>query len=321
VKGVSTFSSAARRFLPTAAELVVTQDNEGRSIRFDVQAPVDVEWYANHLRNAAHGDEISTVLIRIVPQSQIQSICGASAGACYTRRSGSSTIVVPAGQSNYVAHTLLHEYAHHIDSVWPVVSTRQLDGTPAWWAARGIDTLLRNRQVAFDYSLGWNRSIAEIYAEDYAWIHLPFRYGIPWLSPPDEHLRTVMISELTGKPPTTPPVAAPAPAPLLIDRQGTLAARRAQSLPFGLLGPGRRVTYTVNLTGAARKGVRARAEIVCNGRRVATQNFGSGRTTRVLDVRNLGPAQCQARLVSTSAVAHRFTVRLRLAVESQQRIR
>ena len=41
-------------------------------------------------------------------------------------------------------------------------------------------------RVAFDYSLGWNHSIPEVFAEDYAYIHMGAGYGIPWLAPPDQ---------------------------------------------------------------------------------------------------------------------------------------
>ena len=54
-----------------AAE-VVLPDREGRSITFDVRAEgVDAEWYAELLRAAPHGDEISTVRIQIVSWDEI----------------------------------------------------------------------------------------------------------------------------------------------------------------------------------------------------------------------------------------------------------
>ena len=38
--------------------------------------------------------------------------------------------------------------------------------------------LLAEQQVAFDYSLGWSHSVGEVFAEDYAYIHVHTRYGI-----------------------------------------------------------------------------------------------------------------------------------------------
>jgi hypothetical protein len=104
--------------------------------------------------------------------------------------------------------------------------------------------------------------------------------------------------------------------PLVLTRRGTLAPRGVYNVPFGLLGPGRRVTYTATLSRPQRKGVRARALIICNGRVVASQPFGRGRATRTLDVPNLGPAECQARVTSTAPVRLTYNLRLRLAIEN-----
>lgn len=302
------------------AEIVVSRDNQGRPITFDVRAPeTDVEWYAALLRAAAHGDEIATVTIRIVPPEDVPSLCGAvEAAACYGARGGGATIVVPAGRDDEVAHVVLHEYGHHLDQAWAVGGFGEPNGTPAWWAARGMEELLRSGRVAYDYSLGWSRGIGEVFAEDYAYIHLPGRYRIPWLSPPDEALRTLLLAELAGSPPAQP-VAPAARPPLVLVRSGTLAPRAQRAVPFGLLGPGRRVTVTANVAGAHRAGTRARLELRCDGRRVASRTFARGQQKRIMDVRGLGPAECQARLVSTGRTAQRFTLQLRLAIELQRR--
>jgi hypothetical protein len=298
------------------AEVVTAQDDQGRTMTFDVQAStVDVGWYAALLRAAAHGSEISTVTIRIVPEERVGALCGAAAAACYTRTRSGGLIVVPAGKDQRVASTFLHEYGHHVDRAWSVAGVSELNGTPVWWQARGMAQLLAEGRVAFDYSRGWNRSIGEVFAEDYAWIHVPYQYAIPWLSPPDATLKAALLAELGGLPTSTPPETAAA-GPLVITRRGTLAARATQTVPFGLLGPGRRVTLTASVNRATRKGVRARAEVVCDGRRVAVQTFVRGRATRTIDAPNLGPGQCQARLVSTAGVRLTYSLRLRLAIEA-----
>lgn len=298
-----------------SAEIIRSEDAQGRTITFDVQAQtVDLEWYAALLRAAAHGDEISTVTIRILPESQVARTCGAAAAACYSRGRGTALIVVPAGRDARVASTLLHEYGHHVDQAWSVAGVPELNGTPVWWQLRGMEQLFRSGRVAFDYSRGWDRSIGEIFAEDYAWINLPNQYAISWLDPPDDSLKAAVLQELGGTPPATPPDT-PAAAPLVITRNGTIAPRRAQTIPFGLLGPGRRVTFTATVGSATRAGVRARLEVNCEGRRVASLNFGKGRRTRTIDVPNLGPATCAARVVSTTAVRLTYSARLRLAIE------
>jgi hypothetical protein len=297
------------------AAVVTSRDAQGRTITFDVRAAsVDVEWYASVLRAAAHGNEISAVTIRIVPAADVDALCGAEAIACYTGRRSAPTIIVPAGRSALVEDSLLHEYGHHLDGSWRVPGVRELNGTPVWWNARGMASLLAAGRVAFDYSLGWSHSIAEIFAEDYAYIHVGRRYGITWLSPPDAALKAALFAELGGAPTTAPPPAAE--EPLVIVRRGTLAPRARRVLPFGLLGPGRHVTLTATVSRPNRAGVRARAQIICGGTIVASQPFGRGRAQRTLDVPNLGPADCAARLVSTARISLAYTLRLRLAVEN-----
>jgi hypothetical protein len=298
-----------------SAAIVTSHDNQGRTITFDVRASnVNVEWYAAVLRASAHGNEISSVTIRVVPQQQIATLCGDDALACYTGRAGPKVIIVPAGQSSLLEYTLLHEYGHHLDTAWHVSGVPELNGTPVWWNMRGMAARLAAGQVAFDYSKGWDHSIAEIFAEDYAYIHVGAGYGIRWLSPPDDALKTALLNELGGA--STSPLPPAVNQPLVITRNGTLAPRGNRVVRFGLLGPGRHVTLNATVTKAARTGTRARVQIVCNGSVLASGVFGKGRAQRTLDVPSAGPADCQARLVSTSSVSLGYTLRLRLAVES-----
>jgi hypothetical protein len=243
------------------AEIVVSRDAQGRPITFDVRVPqTDVEWYAALLRGAAHGDEIGTVTIRIVSPEDVPALCGAlEAAACYGTRGGSATIVVPAGRDDEIARIVLHEYGHHVDRAWAVGGFSEPNGTPTWWAARRMAELLRGGLVAYDYSLGWSRGIGEIFAEDYAYVHLGGGFGIPWLAPPDDALRAALLAELAGSPPAQP--VTPLPQPVVVVRRGTLAPRAQRTVPFGLLGPQRRVTLTGTVAGAGRAGTRARARL------------------------------------------------------------
>jgi hypothetical protein len=302
------------------AAIITTTDGQGRRITFDVRSTaVDTDWYAAILRATAHGNEISNVTIRIVPDQSIDALCGDAAAACYAREvGGRPTIMIPAGKSTFIEGTLIHEYGHHLDASIRVPGVAELNGTPAWWAARGMAALLAERKVAFDYSLGWDHSIAEIFAEDYAYIHVgpSYHYGIvKWLAPPDDALKATMFAEL-GTPTSTLP-AAPN-VPLVVNRVGTLTPHDVKSVPFGLLGPGRRVTFTATVSRPQRKGIRARMQIVCNNTVVATQTFSRRQAKRTLDVPNLGPADCDARLVSTTKVSLKYTLRLQLAVEGEE---
>jgi len=293
-----------------AAE-VLLQDDQGRTIRFDVRVEgVDVEWYAALLRAAPHGDEISTLKVEVVSWDELRSTCGPDANGCYSRR----TMVVPAEQSAGNAHTVVHEYGHHLDRSTPVAGVGEPNGTPEWWRARGVAELVRLRSVATSYILGWDRSIAEIFAEDYAQLALgSSRFGIRWLERPDETVLAALKADL-GLGPAPIAVNPPAVKPVSISRNGNLAPRRRMAIPFTLLGPSRRVTVTANFTGAPEKRARASLEVRCDGVRVAVKTLRQGKTAFAIDQRDLGPSDCTATLTSTSAATRSFTLVVRLTV-------
>jgi hypothetical protein len=300
-----------------SAAIVTTADLQGRPITFDVRAPgVDTNWYGDVLRATAHGNEISDVTIRIVPDPQIEALCGSEAAACYTHVGSRPTIMIPAGKSQFIEGTLIHEYGHHIDASTPNPGIPELNGIPVWWQDRGMAALLAGHQVAFDYSLGWAHSIPEIFADDYAYIQMgpSYHYAITWLSPPDDKLKADMFAAL-GSPPAALP-AAPN-APLVVNRVGTLTPHDVKSVPFGLLGPGRRVTFKATVSRATRKGVRARIQVVCNGTVAGTRTIAKGQKARTLVLPNMGPGDCDARLVSAASVSLKYTLRLQLQAPGQ----
>jgi hypothetical protein len=299
------------------AAIVTSTDLQGRQITFDVRAAtVDTNWYRDVLRATAHGNEISNVTIRIVPDQSIEGLCGSEAAACYTGVGRRPTIMIPAGKSQYIEGTLIHEYGHHVDESTPNPGIPELNGIPVWWADRGMAALFANRQVAFDYSKGWDHSIPEIFAEDYAYIHVgtSYRYAITWLTPPDDKVKADMFASL-GTPPAVLP---PAPnTPLVVNRVGTLTPHDVKSVPFGLLGPGRRVTFTATVSRATRKGVRARIQVVCNGQVAGSRTIAKGQKVRTLDLQNMGPGDCDARLVSNASVALKYSLKLQLQAPDQ----
>ena len=299
---------------PAMAETVLAQDTQGRTITFDVQAGgVDTGWYASILSAAIHGDEISTVTIRIVPPSEITATCGSGAAACYSHRRTGALIVVPAGQSDALAAVVLHEYGHHIDASTPVGGLREPNGTVRWWAARGIQSLLDSGEAARDYGLGWERSIAEIFAEDYVQANMTASFRIRWLAAPSVEILSAIRQDLGVEPalPAPPVAAEPLRVPLTLLASGSLRAGQARSIPFTLLGPGRRVTFTAT----AFRG-RVRMRLVCDGTLVAVRTLGPGRRSATLDRSGLGPASCRASVTNVGTASARFSLRLRLAVEA-----
>jgi hypothetical protein len=295
-----------------AAEEVVVADEQGRSIRFDVRAEsVDVEWYAALLRAAPHSDEISTVRIDLVTRAELVERCGQSAGGCYGRR----VITIPAAESEANAHTLVHEYGHHVDASRGVAGAPEPNGSSTWWQARGMARLVALRSAYHGYVRSWDRNIAEIFAEDYARLARPgSRHRIQWLDEPNESVVAAILHDLgLGPEPTitTPPQL----KPVALSRSGRLAPKRSATRTFGLLGPGRRVRATVEVAGASATGVRARIELSCDGRRISTRTLARGMKVVSIDRPNLGPAEsCAVTVTNTGAAARAFTLAVRLTV-------
>ena len=144
-----------------------------------------------------HGDEISNVRVVVVSPRELASTCGADAAGCYSR----NVMTVPAEESATNAHTVVHEYGHHLDRSTPVAGIAEPNGTSVWWRARGMAQLLRIGSVARSYVIGWNRSIGEIFAEDYAQLALPGSpHRIPWLGSPNDTVIAALKADLGSGP-------------------------------------------------------------------------------------------------------------------------
>lgn len=326
-------AGAALSTAATAAEQVVN-DSQGRPVTFDVQAAaVDVSGYAAILDRSLHGNEISDVTVRIIPENQIAGACGSGALACYRWSSrGGALITVPSLPPSQVTSSLVHEYGHHVDATYAHLDgARGLDGTKRWWSARGMATLLSSRQVAFDYSLGWPRSVAEIFAEDYKILNAPeTRHKITWLGAPSQPVLDAIAADLGGgapppnpgesgsgetKPPGAPPTSTPAAggrprgkrAKSRFTERGRIAARKRKSIPFPVRSV-RRVRAVVRATrGRGRRPLKA--VLRCNAKTVATKQVRRGSPVALV-ARRVTPGQCTIRLVAKRApVTYRLKVK------------
>jgi len=296
-----------------SAEDVVVADDQGRSITFDVRAEgVDVEWYAALLRAAPHADEISTVRIDLVTPSELAQTCGSDAAGCYGRR----TITVAAAETEVNAHTLVHEYGHHVDASRGVADVREPNGSSTWWRARGLARLVELQSAYHGYVRGWDRNIAEIFAEDYARLARPGDpHRIVWLEEPNGAVLAAILHDLgLGPEPTV--TRPPQLKPVVRSRSGRLAPGRSVALaPFVLLGSGRRVRATVEMAGAAATGVRGRIELQCDGTRISSRTLARGMNVVSIDRPNLGPAKtCTVKLTNTGRAARAFVLSYRLTV-------
>jgi hypothetical protein len=295
-----------------AAREVVYRDSEGRAIRFDVQTDADVAWYAGLLRRAAHSDEIERVTVRSVEWRDLRRWCSRIAAGCYSRRSGNrGVMVVPAGQSADLAHTVVHEYGHHVDASRRHGGLDEPNGTPLWWKARGMAQLVESRSVRDRYQVGWDRSISEVFAEDYAYTNLHRAYRIDWLEPPSRVVQQAIRADLGLAEPPVITTTKPTLKPVVIVREGTLEPFERVTIDFGLLGPNRQVRLGGVLEAGS--GTRGRVEVTC-GSALRSRPLTGTRRSVSLELARAGPGQCEASIENTGDVAgqYRFTVRLAL---------
>jgi hypothetical protein len=303
---------AAALAAPASAQEVVLRDDEGRAMRFDVRADADVDWYAGLLRRAAHADEIERVTVRIVEWRELDEQCSEIAAGCYSRQKGNrGLMVVPAGRSADLAHTVIHEYGHHVDASRRHGGLDEPNGTPLWWKARGMDDLVAFRSVRDRYQVGWDRAISEVFAEDYAYTNLHRRFKIAWLEPPSRVVQQAILADLGLAAPPKLTNTRPAIKPVVITREGTLEPNGRVTVPFGLLGPNRRVHLQGVLVGAG--ATHGRVEVACGSsfRRRALNDAAP--TTLVLT--GVGPARCQASISNTSVEPGRFRFVVRLELQ------
>ena len=295
-----------------AAREVVYRDSDGRAIRFDVQTDANVGWYAGLLRRAAHADEIERVTVTIVEWRDLRRWCSRIAAGCYSRRSGNrGVMVVPAGQSADLAHTVVHEYGHHVDASRRHGGLDEPNGTPLWWKARGMAQLVESRSVRDRYQVGWERSISEVFAEDYAYTNLHRAHRIDWLEPPSRVVQQAIRADLGLAEPPVITTTRPALKPVVIVREGTLQPSERVTIGFGLLGPNR----LVRLNGVLQAGsaTRGRVAVSC-GPTFRTRGLSAGNTSVQLELARAGPGQCEASLVNTGSGAGRFRFTVRLAL-------
>ena len=306
---------------PAAAATQVTHDSAGRAITFDVRATsgADVPGYTAILDGLLHGAEISSVAVTVIPESSVAIECGdAQAIACYRWSSaGDAAMYVPAVPAAQVRSALTHEYGHHIDATRPHVSgARGLDGTASWWRARDMASLLSRGLVAWDYSLGWDHSIAEIYAEDYAVTIGAGSSGIRWLGDPPAAVQDAIRADLSGAVATpTPPAPAPAPAPQP-GAGATAVPAPAIARRSGRLQAGARARISIEVTDPERLAVRVsgatagrlRAVLRCNAR---PRGGATARPRKPVMVRaQVAPGRCRVTVRALDA-ATRFRVVVR----------
>ena len=248
---------------PAAAVMKTYPDGRGNTISVDVRAgggqPAK---YAEILADSIHGDEVNDVTVRVVSRAAIARECHPLAEACYGAEPGQRPLIfIPAAPAAALRSTLIHEYGHHVDQAYTHRRARagRLDGTPRWWSARRIALRLSRREIAWDYRRGWERSLAEIFAEDYAVTNLGRRamFDIPWLGRPPARAQRALRQDLED------------PIGLARRRVGVAWLRRGQQrvVPFRLNRARRVVIATVVRSPRGQRRIVTRLQ--CDGRELA----------------------------------------------------
>jgi hypothetical protein len=155
---------------------------------------------------------------------------------------------------------------------------------------------LAARPVAWDYSLGWERSIAEIFAEDYAVTNSPDGpYDIPWLRRPGAALREAITRDVLQ------------PRGVIARRVGWgwIRTDRVRVVPLPAPGPARRFRAVTRVARSAGKRV-VRMELACDGVVIATAAAMPARAARLRA--RLPQGTCELRLSAPREPALQSTI-------------
>jgi hypothetical protein len=143
------------------------------TIRFSDSYPQDPalqQKWANFLASLLHGSELQTVVLYLAPLSEVQSVCGRGALACYSPQQS----LIVASADNVTADVsaesvVMHEYGHHVansrsDAPWAAIDY----GTKRWSSYLNVCSLSHSGQLFpgaedANYRLNPGEAFAETY--------------------------------------------------------------------------------------------------------------------------------------------------------------
>jgi len=279
-------SAAALAADDAGAAIRVVRDDEGRQIRLDLRAAINVEGYRRIIAGTVHGDEVEDVTFRVVPEGRVGIAClSEDALACYAADPGvRPVIVIPGRAPSRVRNVLVHEYGHHIDRSYDHrLAPPDFDGTARWWSRRQMGQRLSSRNVAWDYSRGWGRSIAEIFAEDYAVLNTPRGpFDIFWLDRPSQATREAMRQDIL------------APMGLSRQRLGPAWVNRAagRTITFTVATAKRRLVVVTRVRN--KRGSRAvRTTVSCAGGRFVRNSLAGRNRVGTIRISGAPSGRCE----------------------------
>jgi len=249
--------------------------------------------WASFLGTLLHGSELSRLTMYLLAGSEIRSVCGRGAVACYSDRE--QLLVAPGAdpdESLSAEAVIAHEYGHHVaanrsNAPWQAVDW----GTKRWATAMNVCARTRAGELE-PGSEGTNYAVnpGEGFAESFR-VANERRLGIPesaWMIVSrTQYPSAAALAALEQD------VVAPWTEPTTSSVSGKVARRRTIALATPLDG-----AVTVQVTAAAR--ARVRVELLgASGNRIAAATTGASRT-RILNATACGSRAFKVRLTRLS---------------------
>jgi hypothetical protein len=143
----------------------------------------EMQGVADVLGGLVHGPEMNSLSVYVASPSEIASICGPDALACYAPASGEMFVSGEDGEAYGVPrdYTIAHEYGHHIagnrlNSPWPALET----GAKRWSSYEQVCQGVRKRSLypGNEGNHYWENP-GEAFAESNAHLNYP-GVAVPW---------------------------------------------------------------------------------------------------------------------------------------------
>jgi hypothetical protein len=272
------------------------------------QDPATATRWADFLAGLVHGSELSKLTAYLAPLTQVQSICGTDALACYSP--GSESLVAPGDDpsSDTSAEAVVtHEYGHHVAANRSNVPWVAEDyGTKRWatyekvCASTRAGRLFPGAETEPQYRL----NPGEAFAETYRVLNerLAGRPETPW-----NVVSSTLYPDSTALAALQQDVTSPWTAPTTISASGALSARvrsRSTSVATPLDG-----TVRVTLRAPARSRF-SLALVAPSGSRLAAATTTASVRTRTITTTVCGSRSVSARV---SRISGSGTYRLTIA--------
>jgi hypothetical protein len=124
--------------------------------------------WAAFFQGLPHGPEIGSLTVLLGTEDDVRARCGEDAGGCYLPLTRQITMLGGSrpglGEDDEIAR---HEYGHHLAEQSDNAPFAPGLGTKRWFTQEHVCARLRSGELVDDAALGYERSVAEGFAEAY----------------------------------------------------------------------------------------------------------------------------------------------------------